>query len=122
MTSIPCPSFDYNVGAELERLQGLNPIRGAPVFVIDPPCRNQSKEWRRERWRDWQEANGRSTGGFGTNRNLQFAYLREAAEARKGPVEFRKVRVELYASCSKVERLKNPALSPSPMALIEGRK
>jgi hypothetical protein len=133
MTSIPQPDFCFNVGAELERLQGFNPIpikggsamkhfrtlrsyRAPPVFVINRPCRNQAKEWRRERWRDWQEVNGRTFGWFGSNRDLQFSYLRIAAGARQTG---QYLLVKLYVSCSREERRRSYVNSLSPMALME---
>jgi hypothetical protein len=133
MTSIPQPDFSFDVGVELERLQGFNPIpikggsamkhfrilrsyRAPPVFLINRPCRNQAKEWRRERWRDWQEANGRTSGWFGSNRELQFAYLHAAEVARRGG---NYLLAKLHASCSREERRRSYINSLSPMALIE---
>jgi hypothetical protein len=130
MTSIPQCDFAYDTRVELERLQGFNPIKGAAamkqfrtlrsyrapsIFVINPHCRDQSKEWRRERWRDWQEANGRTFGWFGSNRDLQFSYLRIAAGARQTG---QYLLVKLYVSCSREERRRSYC-SLSPMALIE---
>jgi hypothetical protein len=106
MTSIPQPDFSFNVSSELERLQGFNPIRGASTM----------KEWRRERWRDWQEANGRTFGWFGSNRDLQFAYLHAAEVARRGG---NYLLAKLHASCSREERRRSYINSLSPMALIE---
>jgi hypothetical protein len=131
MTSIPQCDFAYDTRVELERLQGFNPIKGAAamkqfrtlrsyrapsIFVINPHCRDQSKEWRRERWRDWQEANGRSSGWFGSNRELQFAYLHAAEVARRGG---NYLLAKLHASCSREERCRSYINSLSPMALIE---
>jgi hypothetical protein len=91
-----------------------------PVFLVevDPPCRDTVKEWRRERWRDWQEANGRSCGANGSHRNLQWRYFSKAqAERRSGNV----LMARLELSCSRVERLKAGVYPWSPMAFLEGR-
>jgi hypothetical protein len=89
-----------------------------PVFLVDPPCRCSVKEWHRELWRDWQEANGRSCGGAGSHRDLQFAYLRSVQiERRKSNF----LMARLHLSCSREERLRAGVFRGSPMSLIEGR-
>jgi hypothetical protein len=99
----------------MKHFRTLRSHRATPVFLINRPCRNQAKEWRRERWRDWQEANGRTFGWFGSNRDLQFSYLRIAAGARQTG---QYLLVKLYVSCSREERRRSYG-SLSPMALIE---
>jgi hypothetical protein len=90
-----------------------------PVFVVDPPCRCSVKEYRRERWLDWQEANGRSCGGTGSHRDLQFVYLNKARDHRRSGCL---LLARLSASCSREERLRAGVIKMSPMAWIERRR
>jgi hypothetical protein len=89
-----------------------------PVFVVNPPCRDGVKEWRKERWLDWQAVNG-ACGRAGSHRNLQFAYFHSAQIYR------RKVNIlmaRLHLSCSREERLRAGVSPLSPMAQIEMRR
>ncbi len=96
----------------------LPPSPRLPVFMVDPPCRDSVKEYRRERWRDWQEANGRSCGGAGAHRNLQLSYFSTAQGFRRlGNI----LMARLHLSCSREERLRAGVYQGSPMAFIEGR-
>lgn len=87
-----------------------------PVFVVDPPCRCSVKEYRRERWRDWQDANGRSCGGTGSHRDLQFVHFNKAQAHRQGGCL---LMARWQLSCSREERLRAGVWQGSPMAWIE---